>query len=277
MAINWNRKKYTEDRLREVVASSESWRQVARELGMNPNAGGIYYSIKAAVHELGLDVSHFTGQGWNKGDKLGLVRKNTIPLDEILVENSTYLSTSSLKLRLLKAGILESKCYAQYCPLSGGTVNPFTGEPAELKLALDHINGVRNDNRIENLRLLCYHCHGMTDTWCGKNKTSTGRPSGEPVDLGSASRDYPVVGSTPILCTDCKTKISKGSKRCVPCDHADRKNNRYTQPTKIDWPSHSELTDMVASSSYSAVGRALGVSDNAVRKRLAKGDSVMYN
>ena len=40
------------------------------------------------------------------------------------------------------------------------------------------------------------------------------------------------MGSTPILCTDCKTKISKGSKRCVPCDHADRKNNRYTQPEK---------------------------------------------
>lgn len=39
----------------------------------------------------------------------------------------------------------------------------------KLSLHLDHINGVRNDNRLENLRFLCPNCHSQTDTYCGKN------------------------------------------------------------------------------------------------------------
>lgn len=37
---------------------------------------------------------------------------------------------------------------------------------------------------------------------------------------------------------------------------------------KIDWPNHEVLTKMVEDTNFSAVGRQLGVSDNAVRKRL---------
>jgi hypothetical protein len=37
---------------------------------------------------------------------------------------------------------------------------------------------------------------------------------------------------------------------------------------KIEWPSYNELKELVETSNYSAIGRMLGVSDNAVRKRL---------
>jgi hypothetical protein len=37
-------------------------------------------------------------------------------------------------------------------------------------LQLDHINGRRTDNRLENLRILCPNCHAQTETWCGKNR-----------------------------------------------------------------------------------------------------------
>jgi hypothetical protein len=39
-----------------------------------------------------------------------------------------------------------------------------------LVLELDHINGIRSDNRLENLRLLCPNCHSQTETFRGRNR-----------------------------------------------------------------------------------------------------------
>lgn len=41
------------------------------------------------------------------------------------------------------------------------------------------------------------------------------------------------------------------------------------RPTKINWPSDEELRERLSKSNYSALGRELGVSDNAIRKRLS--------
>jgi len=40
----------------------------------------------------------------------------------------------------------------------------------KMSLILDHINGVWNDDRIENLRIVCPNCNAYLDTHCGKNK-----------------------------------------------------------------------------------------------------------
>lgn len=79
----------------------------------------------------------------------------------MLVENSKT-NRGSLKKRLIKAGLLKTECYE--CKL--GTV--WNGK--NLVLVIDHINGVHNDNRIENLRLLCPNCNSQTETFSGKNK-----------------------------------------------------------------------------------------------------------
>jgi hypothetical protein len=46
---------------------------------------------------------------------------------------------------------------------------------------MDHINGVNNDNRIENIRIVCPNCNATLDTHCGKNKS---KKNIKKVDLG---------------------------------------------------------------------------------------------
>ena len=43
----------------------------------------------------------------------------------------------------------------------------------EIKLQVDHINGIHHDNRPENLRFLCPNCHSQTDTFCGGGNTGS--------------------------------------------------------------------------------------------------------
>ena len=52
--------------------------------------------------------------------------------------------------------------------LVGGKYSPIWGVPLEEFKEI-------NDNRVENLRILCPNCHSQTDTFCAKNikKSST--------------------------------------------------------------------------------------------------------
>ena len=38
-----------------------------------------------------------------------------------------------------------------------------------IALELHHINGIKDDLRIENLQILCPNCHAFTDNYIGKN------------------------------------------------------------------------------------------------------------
>lgn len=159
-----------EELIEKFVKESYSYAQVLKKLELKP-IGGNYRILKNKIKKLNLDISHFTGKGHLKG-KTHNWNNTKIPLEEILVEQSTYQSYK-LKNRLLKENILENKC----CEC--GLENKWNGK--ELSLHLDHINGISSDNRIENLRLLCPNCHSQTSTYAGKNKaapSSSGQDSG---------------------------------------------------------------------------------------------------
>lgn len=146
---------WSEDKVRDAC-SEKSYAKTLKRLNI-PVSGSNYSMLKQKIKEYGIDTSHMTHQGHNLGKKIRSDRN----LDSILVENSTYTSTHHLKNRLLSLDMLERRCY-------NCGITEWMGKKAPLQL--DHINGIRSDNRIENLRILCPNCHAQTDTWTGKNK-----------------------------------------------------------------------------------------------------------
>ena len=154
------------DKLRLAVENNKSIAGVARDLGLKPY-GGNYGTINRHIIKNNIDNSHFTGQGWNKDNPSQLTTK--IDLKDILVANSTYTSSGHLRVRLVNEGILEYRCSNLTCGISS-----WLGK--ELVLHLDHINGTHNDNRIENLRLLCPNCHSQTKTYCNRKRASLPQP-----------------------------------------------------------------------------------------------------
>lgn len=155
-----SKRKWTDDEFRKAVAESFSYAQVLARLNLRA-AGSNYDMVKRKITELHLDITHMTGKGWNSGKRYTPLREKR-PISEILVEHSTFVNANHLRERLLNEGIKDRKC--ECC---GNT--EWMGRP--IALELHHMNAIRDDQRLENLQLLCPNCHAMTDNYRGKNKT----------------------------------------------------------------------------------------------------------
>ena len=155
-----NRKllKYEEKYFRDVIDNSISFLEIHKKLGLSKH-GNNRVTIKKYIELYNINISHLENSHLEHTTNLKI--KNTIPLVNILTENSTY-QTNSLKNRLYKEGLKN-----HFCELCGQN-EIWNG--AKMSLILDHINGVNNDNRIENLRIVCPNCNATLPTHCRGSK-----------------------------------------------------------------------------------------------------------
>lgn len=152
-----------EQTLRGIVETSETQSQAIERCGSTPKGTAPFRALQLRCAEFGIDLDPLrrSSVAKVKRDLVSFGRIKQIPIEEILVEGSSY-SRYHLKRRLIADGILPNQCFECGAPAE------WRGKP--LSLILDHINGVPNDHRIGNLRLLCPNCNSQTDTFCGRNK-----------------------------------------------------------------------------------------------------------
>lgn len=205
------------------------------------------YSVKGANHRTlqrwaahwGIATDHFDPNARRSEANTRRVTQ----LDEVLIEHSTY-HRGHLKRRLFESGLKDRRC--EMC----GQQERWRGR--RMSLVLDHINGVPDDNRLENLRIVCPNCAATLDTHCGRNLPR--------------ERICPACGQ---LFEPANIRHRYCSQECWGAVAAVQYSGIARPETrKVDRPSHEQLLAELESTSFAAVGRKYGVSDNAIRKWL---------
>ncbi len=140
-----------------------------------------------------------------------------------------------------------------------------------LVLHVDHIDGCRLNNGVENLRFLCPNCHSQTDTYAGRNK----RRGHHPFTITESEiykflnsldditrHDYFLTTPTQIICDKFHITVQTISRY----KKIFKITSKFPTSYQSRSPSKEQLTEDVKNMSMVAVGRKYGVTDNAVRR-----------
>jgi 5-methylcytosine-specific restriction endonuclease McrA len=220
-------RKISKESLQDVLDSSTSLSNAINKIGID-GLKTYYIEIlreRIQTENLSLDnmnQNYFKSQRDNAGK---------LPHDQIFCRAST-VARSIVRRRIIYENLIEYKC--SECPI----VDNYNGK--KISLQLDHINGIRNDHRLENLRWLCPNCHSQQETSFGKS-------------------DRKIIKIS--LCK-CGNKKNPKSNYCRKC--ASGFNGSTHRKFEVGC---EELVDLVLKNSMTAIGKMYGVSDNAVRKR----------
>ena len=213
---------FTDEDFIAIIKDSTSMREAQKRFGYY-GSGSNSKVIKNRCEELGITTEHFTG-----------VAKNNIKRteDNIFIKDSTANQTT-LRTWYLKGNYTEYKC--SIC----GQEPFWNGK--ELTLTLDHINGINNDDRLENLRWVCPNCDRQLDTFCSKNISHK--------KYNAREKNY---------CVDCGKEICYEATRCNEC--------QGKKLRKIERPNKEQLYELLKNNSFVKVGQMYNVSDNTIRK-----------
>lgn len=210
-----------DERYIEVIPSSASYADAARTLNVS------YMTLRLAAKRLNLTTKQgVRNHGVGVAADANYVR-------ELYLSNKCAISSSALKLLLLKTGIKEHRC--ESCGLT-------TWLDAPIPLELHHINGDHNDNLEENLMVVCPTCHAYI-TYKARDKASAKRKKEiEKQEAAELKAYYDKHGWPP--------ELIRSSKLHCTAEELIQLFNKY--------------------GSFREVGKALGVTYNTVRKRCKK-------
>lgn len=241
--------KYTIEDVTTAVPICDCFSAVCRKLEVTICTSNIQ-RIQQICLDNNISTIHFSHRNTMQ-HKIDKQQRITRTVENSLVEHST-LSRSTLRGFLIRNNLFTNQC-------SCCGITEWQGKP--ITIEVDHINGVSDDNRIENLRSLCPNCHSQTDTF------KTGN-----IDKLTPRADFKKKHNPSIAamhnCVHCGKEFIKHNpkmKYCsVKCGHADKNTNNWDEIDLIDLIDHQNIN-------YSELGRRFGgISGAAVRRQYLK-------
>lgn len=117
-----------------------------------------------------------------------------------------------------------------------------------LSLQLDHINGIRTDNTLENLRILCSNWHSQTSNYAGKKH-----------------KKYH-------FCIKCSLPCCRSAKICKECNKKENLTRLKNFPhfKLINWPEKSALELLIWTKPACDLSKDLDCSSNGLKKHCLK-------
>jgi len=208
---------------------------------------------------------------------------------EKIKNEDVFKEESTIRISNYKQSLKKIKLYeCEICHISKWLEN-------EISLEIDHINGINNDNRLENLRFLCPNCHSQTINFRGRNIKKIRNKDGffkyskkEFIEVVKDSLtirevclklkltpkggnyetikklikkfkiDLKKIKIIELNKCKCGNEILKESKLCIECYQESQR--------KVERPNYETLKENVKENGFSATGRKYGVSDNSIRK-----------
>ena len=215
---------YTKSQIEKLLLESDSFKDFIIKIGYKSAQSYIYKKVRNHLEQIGVVVNF---ENFKYHHRVS-TRKASAKSDVEMFQKDTKFS-NQMKSRIIKRKLLPYECE---CCKNGGTWNN-----KELTLHLDHKNGNRMDNRLENFRFLCPNCHTQTITYAGRN----------------IKKKNPKTH----LC-DCGKRIWYTSKKCKHCqDINQRKEIR---------PEYNFLLADIKKLGYKTTGKKYNVTDGAIRK-----------
>ena len=228
------------EEFKKLVKESKTLGQILNFFGLF-NKGGNSNTIKNRLIQENIDYSHILFES----GKNRISNNRFISNDILFVENSKS-TRNTIKNRIIKNKLIEYKC--KEC----NNIGEWNGK--KISLQLEHINGISNDNRLENLCFLCPNCHSQTSTFSGKN-----------VKVKEYYKNINELKpeSEKFYCKKCNNQVTdKDTNLCWDC---------YKKTKKLKFEvSKEELEKLIKEKSFTEIGKMFGVTDNTIRKRCKK-------
>lgn len=232
---------------KELFNKANTIKELVESCGL-ADAGGNRNTIRYRVEGLGLDINILKNKSkeYLKNSSKFFNQEGKYRISDIFIKGSS-VGRKTVKSYIKKYNIIEqNKC--SVC----GIGRIWNG--IRLVLVLDHINGVRDDNRPENLRYLCPNCNSQSETFAGRNNNRK-----LIINENRIEKRIKIKVANKKVCSDCGRIICKDALKCRKCATISARAKYKIRPSLED-------LEKVIQFSNVKIGKMYGVSETAVRK-----------